>query len=69
MTISGSRVQPFYCPYCGEEDFVPTDDPGPSDAGATAGGGFHCRSCDRRFTVQFLGLGAGEPAGEPGGRG
>ena len=47
MTISGSRAQPFYCPYCGEEDFVPTGDDG----------AYHCRSCDRRFAVQFLGLG------------
>lgn len=47
MTISGGRAQPFYCPYCGEEDFVPTGDDG----------AYHCRSCDRRFTVHFLGLG------------
>jgi transposase-like protein len=47
MTISGARVQPFYCPYCGEEDFVP--------AGEESG--FWCRSCDRRFVVRFLGIG------------
>jgi transcription elongation factor Elf1 len=46
------RVQPFYCPYCGEEDFVPFGPPG------STGGDFHCRSCDRRFEVRFLGLGA-----------
>ncbi len=43
------RVQPFYCPYCGEEDFVPS---------GAAEGGLHCRSCDRRFSVRFLGIGA-----------
>ncbi len=44
-----ARARPFYCPYCGEEDFVPIDD---------QEGEFHCRSCDRRFAVHFLGLGA-----------
>lgn len=43
------RAQPFYCPYCAEEDFVPFGD---------QQGEFHCRSCDRRFAVRFLGLGA-----------
>ena len=42
------RVQPFYCPYCGEEDFVPSGE---------HEGEFHCRSCDRRFAVKYLGLG------------
>ena len=45
------RAQPFYCPYCSEEDFVPDgDEPGI----------YHCRSCDRRFMVRFLGLGGEE---------
>lgn len=48
----GPRVQPFYCPYCCEEDFVPS---GPLDG---PDGEFHCRSCDRRFRVTFLGIGA-----------
>jgi transcription elongation factor Elf1 len=46
-----ARARPFYCPYCGEEDFVPIGEPGGGD-------GFHCWSCDRRFAVRFLGLGA-----------
>jgi transposase-like protein len=45
------RAQPFYCPYCGEEDFVPFG----------GNGQYHCHSCDRRFGVRFLGLGGGEP--------
>ncbi|MGH2706136.1 MAG: hypothetical protein ACRDJ4_13920 [Actinomycetota bacterium] len=50
---SGGRSQPFYCPYCGEEDFVPA-----------AETGYHCRSCDRRWDLRFLGLGPGRPGGE-----
>jgi transposase-like protein len=42
-----ARAQPFYCPFCGEEDFVPYDDAGQ----------YHCQSCDRRFLVKMLGLG------------
>jgi transcription elongation factor Elf1 len=42
------RAQPFYCPYCGEEDFVPSGE---------HEGEFHCRSCNRRFSVTYLGLG------------
>jgi transposase-like protein len=41
------HAQPFYCPYCGEEDFVPWGD----DAGH-----FLCKSCGRHYTVKFLGL-------------
>ncbi|HEX2178998.1 MAG TPA: Insertion element protein [Actinomycetota bacterium] len=44
---SPSRAQPFYCPYCGEQDFVPVDQPGQ----------FYCESCNRRFEVKMLGLG------------
>ncbi|MGH2767757.1 MAG: hypothetical protein ACRDIF_02245 [Actinomycetota bacterium] len=43
------RAQPFYCPYCGEEDFVPFGE---------EGGRFFCYSCTRHFVVMFLGLGA-----------
>lgn len=43
------RVQPFYCPWCGEEDFVPS---------GSRRDQYHCRSCDRRYTVTFLGIGA-----------
>ncbi|EIE98327.1 hypothetical protein [Saccharomonospora glauca] len=40
-----TRVTPFHCPYCGEEDLRPEDD--------TA---WLCGSCRRVFAVQFVGL-------------
>jgi predicted RNA-binding Zn-ribbon protein involved in translation (DUF1610 family) len=45
------RAQPFYCPYCGEEDFVPTE-----EAGAYA-----CNSCGRQYVVRLIALHAGGP--------
>jgi transposase-like protein len=53
-----ARAQPFYCPYCGEEDFVP--------AGEEAGH-FYCRSCDRHYAVRFLGLGGAAEQARAGG--
>jgi transposase-like protein len=49
------RAQPFYCPYCGEEDFVPFEgEPGR----------YYCNSCNRHFKLSFLGLGrASSPKG------
>jgi transposase-like protein len=43
------RAQPFYCPYCGEEDFVPFGEEPHR---------YFCNSCQRHFVVRFLGLGA-----------
>lgn len=43
------RVQPFYCPYCGEQDLRP---------GRSAG--WYCRVCDRRFELRFTGSGEEE---------
>jgi hypothetical protein len=40
------RAQPFFCPYCGEQELRPS-----------AASGWHCRSCDRRFELSFEGLG------------
>ncbi len=51
--MTAVHAQPFYCPYCGEEDFVPVGE----EAGT-----FHCASCDRVFSVRFIGIGA--PADE-----
>jgi hypothetical protein len=48
MSDATPRVQPFFCPYCGEQDLRP----GKAE-------GWHCRSCDRRFELRFLGLGEG----------
>lgn len=52
MSGAGTRAQPFYCPYCGEEDLRPADPPA----------SHHCLACDRRFALRFVGL-AGTPAG------
>lgn len=55
MTQEGGptpRAQPFYCPYCGEQDFVPFGE---------EEGGYLCNSCNRHFTIRFVGLGRREP--------
>jgi transposase-like protein len=44
------RAEPFYCPYCGEEDFVSWSEPGT----------YVCNSCGRHYSVKFLGVSAGE---------
>jgi transposase-like protein len=41
------RSQPFYCPYCGEQDFEPASD----EAGT-----YVCGSCDREWKVTLLGV-------------
>lgn len=47
VSPAGGRAQPFYCPYCGEEDFVPFGD---------TAGAYLCRSCTRQYVVTFVGL-------------
>jgi transposase-like protein len=42
-----TRAEPFYCPYCGEEDLRPH---------AATHGEWECRSCRRVFVVSFKGL-------------
>jgi hypothetical protein len=56
MSEPNPRAQPFFCPYCGEQELRP-------DAVA----GWHCRVCDRRFELRFLGLGEAVAAGRAGG--
>lgn len=51
--VSGARAQPFYCPYCGEQEFRPVEEPA---------GALHCPCCERRYQVRFLGLGPGSGA-------
>jgi hypothetical protein len=41
-----TRVVPYVCPFCGEEDLRPVETPGR----------WHCRSCLRLFSVAFFGL-------------
>ncbi len=47
------HAQPFYCPFCGEQDLRPS-----------ASTGWHCAVCDRRFELAFLGLGLGLGLGQ-----
>jgi transposase-like protein len=42
------RAAPFYCPYCGDEDLRPNE--------AGGHGSWECRSCNRAFSLRFLGL-------------
>ena len=44
---AGGHSQPFYCPYCGEEDFEPFGD---------EAGRFACNSCDRAWKVELVGV-------------
>lgn len=45
-----SHLQPFFCPYCGEEDIAPHGD----DAG-----GWRCGSCLRAFLLRSARAAAG----------
>lgn len=40
------RAVPFYCPYCAEQTIEPRSQ-------AT----YYCASCDRTFSIRFIGLG------------
>ena len=42
------RAQPYYCPYCGEQDIRPGEEHGT----------YHCRTCDRVWKLEFRRLGA-----------
>ena len=49
-----ARMAPFHCPYCGEENLWPHE----VAEGTTEGrghGAWECRSCQRAFSVKFLG--------------
>ena len=41
---TATRQQIIYCPYCAEETLFPLDR------------GWECRSCNRAFSITFLGL-------------
>ncbi|MGW5052302.1 Insertion element protein [Actinokineospora sp. NPDC004072] len=41
------RAVPYHCPFCGEEDLRPHDEPP---------GSWACWGCRRVFTVKFAGL-------------
>lgn len=47
MTSATERATPYYCPYCGDEDLRPVEEPR---------GGWRCVACLRAFVVTFAGL-------------
>jgi predicted RNA-binding Zn-ribbon protein involved in translation (DUF1610 family) len=47
--MSTARAQPFYCPYCGEQDIRPDEEQ------AT----YRCSTCDRVWKLEFKRLGGG----------
>ncbi|HEY6793603.1 MAG TPA: hypothetical protein VI248_02855 [Kineosporiaceae bacterium] len=48
MTEGSTRIVPYVCPFCGEEDLRPADHDGTPV--------WHCRSCLRLFSLTFHGL-------------
>ena len=51
--MSTERAVPFYCPYCGEEDLLPVEEPH---------GAWRCAGCLRTFAVKLVGIGVPEGA-------
>ncbi|EWC60120.1 Ferredoxin-like protein [Actinokineospora spheciospongiae] len=49
------RATPFHCPYCGEEDLRPQEEPRSA---------WLCAGCRRVFAVEFLGLNLSKEAGQ-----
>lgn len=43
--MTGTRMPPFYCPYCGEEDIRPAEPTG-----------WLCQSCRRAWRLEYLGV-------------
>jgi transposase-like protein len=47
MSESGGRAQPFYCPYCGEQDIRPAEQDKT----------YRCKTCDRTWKLEYVQLG------------
>ncbi|MGH4008221.1 MAG: Insertion element protein [Pseudonocardiaceae bacterium] len=45
--MTEARAVPFYCPYCGEEDLRPEEQPHAA---------WRCADCQRVFVVHMVGL-------------
>ncbi|MGH3901078.1 MAG: Insertion element protein [Pseudonocardiaceae bacterium] len=45
--MTEARAVPFYCPYCGEEDLRPEEQPHAA---------WRCACCQRVFVVRMVGL-------------
>ncbi|RCK70705.1 hypothetical protein DT076_04680 [Desertihabitans brevis] len=58
--MSTLRSPVFHCPFCGEEDLVPAE----RYADDTVGG-WHCRSCDRLFSVTLHDVNHSRTSGGP----
>ena len=48
MSEGTARAQPFFCPYCGEPDIRPAEQPRT----------YHCATCDRTWTLGLVSTGA-----------
>jgi transposase-like protein len=57
VEMTQTSAVPFYCPYCGEEDLRPAEEPQAA---------WRCAGCQRVFVVRLVGLMVGPqaPAGE-----
>lgn len=51
-----ARMQPFHCPYCGEENLWPHEVTAEDGSVSSPHGSWECRACQRAFSVRFLGL-------------
>ena len=49
---AGGRAVPFYCPYCGDEDLRPVEEPH---------GAWRCAACLRTFALKLVGIGVHRP--------
>ena len=47
--MSDARAAPFYCPYCGDEDLRPEEEPPAA---------WRCADCLRVFVVRLVGVAA-----------
>jgi hypothetical protein len=47
VSTTDARAVPFYCPYCGEEDLRPEEQPPAA---------WRCADCQRVFVVRLVGL-------------
>lgn len=57
MSEPSSRVVPYVCPFCGEDDLRPAEHEGRA--------AWHCRSCLRLFSVSYFGLASAQASTLP----
>lgn len=54
--MTGSRVTPFLCPFCGEEDLRPHEVVDEAGEVTSPHGSWECRACLRAFSLKSLGM-------------